>query len=320
MLLAAMTACGSESNSAPNTDATTTSTVPPSTVASTLPTTTASEPTFTLTADVTEGLVDQQTVSVTSSNGTGAGWLVQCDSEDLSVCWTGTPEMFDTFGTFVDGIAVIEVRRFIDGVDCAERPGRCVLRLAAGDEVALVPGSPMVELSFAPDAETRSALQLTVTPAVGLVDRQELTIEIANFPDTENRGLRIERCTTEATPRCAWVVIGDEPVVDGVIEFTTAMPRWLIDPAGEFAPVDCALTPCVIRVSYPGSPVAEAALGFDATQPAPDLPMLQVLPTADPRTFRVTGQGLTYGIGLTIMVCVGGAADVRADDPADRGP
>ncbi len=303
-LVGTMAACGSDDDSSSETTeaavATTITTVPPET--------TAPVGALTLTADVTDGLIDQQSVTVMGAGFDPEARVVQCDLEDLRVCWTGANS---TFGTFANGAATIEVRRIIPhdpDVDCAAEVGRCVLRLAIGDDIGLVPGAPLITLTFDPGSPQRSAVDLTVTPSSALVDGQEVAIEVSNLDGDAVEGLSILVCDAAETERCVEVPAGDAEPNGGAIVVPYGITRVLVDPAGQFEDVDCGLTPCVVRVTYPGSPSAQVELAFDPAQLVPDDPTLELVPTDDPRSFQVLGTSLAPGSGLTVVVCIQGQA------------
>ena len=303
-LVGTMAACRSDDDSSSSSEtteaavATTITTVPPET--------TAPAGALTLTADVTDGLIDQQTVTVMGAGFDPEARVVQCDLEDLRVCWAGANIVF---GTFASGTATIDVRRIIPHdpeVDCAAEVGRCVLRLAIGEDIGLVPGAPLITLTFDPDSPQRSAVDLTVTPSTALVDGQEVAIEVANLVGDAVEGLSIRVCDAAETGPCVEVPEGEAEPSGGAIVVPYVITRVLVDPAGQFEDVDCGLTRCVVRVSYPGSPSAQVELAFDPAQLVPDDPTLELVPTADPRSFQVLGASLAPGSGLTVVVCVQG--------------
>ena len=298
-----MTACGSDDESS---SSQTTEAAVATTITTVSPETTAPAGGLTLTADVTDGLIDQQSVTVMGEGFDPSARVVQCDLEDLRVCWTGANS---AFGTFANGTATIDVRRIIPHdpeVDCAAEVGRCVLRLAVGEDIGLVPGAPLITLTFDPRSPQRSAVDLTVTPSAALVDGQEVAIEVANLVGNAIEGLSIHVCDAADTEHCIEVPAGDAEPSGGAIVVSYIIVRALVDPAGQFEDVDCGLTPCVLRVSYPGSPNVQLEMAFDPAQLVPDDPTLELVPTDDPRSFQVLGASLAPGSGLTVVVCIQG--------------
>jgi hypothetical protein len=230
--------------------------------------------------------------------------------DDLQICWSGPDE---ASGAFVDGEAMIEVRRIAPGatgdgsdIDCAAGPGICVLRLAIGDDAGLVPGAPLVELTFDPDSPSRSLVEVTVTPNELLVDGQVIVIEASNLGDDSVDRLDLEVCAAAEVPWCIAVPLADAAPAGGSVAVDYTTVRELVDPTGTNGTVDCAVTSCFVRVRSPGSPVADVVLEFDASVPLFVEPSLELVPTDDPRGVQILGAGLTPGSGLTVVACVQG--------------
>lgn len=254
------------------------------------------------------GLVDKQAVDV---GGTGftpsrSYQLEQCvaGSEAVRGCTDVHGYAWSDPGGVLDGSIVL--RRIIDApggsVDCASAPGTCELLAFASSPDA----ASLASLDFDPDGPMPVPPSVTVEPATGLLDRQQVTISGTGF--VGGAWVDISTCEViagEVSYVCRWYDTNVTTDETGAFTTTLGLRRLL---SGGDDVVDCAVASCVVQaVTYDQlyeratSPVA-----FDPDAPLPPPPSLTADPStglADRQVVTLSGSGWTPGAYVSLEQC-----------------
>jgi hypothetical protein len=214
------------------------------------------------------GLKDRDEVHVKVPASTPGVWVLECLASDPRSCWAGETDSSGIIGP--ERVAVVSLRRSVlaqdtgKRVDCADAPGRCVLRLATGDEAATVPGTAVVKLTFVPDAPVAAAVtELRVEPNTGLRSGQEVEVVVTNVPDIFANGVVEVVLCADDSGRCQAVDIGVSVAPGATLDTTTTVSRLITTVS---PPIDCAQVKCSVRVVAPGlnPPVTPVPVSFVA--------------------------------------------------------
>jgi acetyl esterase/lipase len=266
-------------------------------------------PHITVAVSPADGLVDDQTVTVTGTS-TGTEWVqvTQCaaDGATSSACDSDFGSFTETApdGTFSVELAVKMVIRTEAGqdVDCRQGSGCVVVAVGEGTDLGDAATAPLV---FAPGAEPRPAPTLAVAPAVDLVDGQRLAVTGSGFSPGY---LALHQCAPGPDTVCRF--IDDvEAAADGTLATSAVVSARVVSWSGE--PVDCrsTLPRCELVVTPAGPQLSRAGrveLAFDPDGPLPPPPAVTVDPTAgivDPSPITVTGTDFTRGGPVTVALC-----------------
>lgn len=250
-----------------------------------------------------KNLVDQQTVAITLNGHAGRVNIQQCAAPE------GTEHLVCRYlggGKPDDGQLSMEssVSRFVAQIDCAERAGRCVIRVSEGHG-RVVASTP---LRFDPDGPLPPEIIVRARPRKDLVDFQSIEIIIKNRGD---RHAQIRQCAVidgelaEGSCRRLGFSSGESEGADDLDSVSAVVRRELSAPGAETA-WDCAQRPgaCVVAVDVHGEHSVEPqryeiALRFDPDGPAPAQLAMKVRPRrglADGQTVRIRVDALDgYG-------------------------
>ena len=240
-----------------------------------------------------EALADGQTVTVTGSGfvpGEAVG-IVQCSLEaarpdrggegaGVDACDIApfTALEADDLGAVTGTYAVQRAltTAWTGTVDCAERPGRCIVVIGSVSDYDRSGG---FGVSFATEGLAPVAVPtLAVSPAEDLADGDTVTVTGSGFPAGSTASLSL--CSLD--PSTCWAIgpQGGEPSGSGA-----PPPGALADDAGSFEVsaavwrhlpgpepgtyVDCALSPCVVRATSAERLDEAGTIEVEATIPAP---------------------------------------------------
>lgn len=213
-------------------------------------------------------------------------------------------------------------------IDCAERPGRCILAAGALSDYDRSGGFP---IAFATGGlQPLQVPSLVVTPADELVDGDVVRITGAGFPT--GSAVSLELCSLD--PASCWNIgesQGEPPdqdgnggwvsygpavgaVADGAGTFDVVTEVWRYFPGPTVGTyVDCATSPCAIRARAMAEEGADstvssppARLRFVAGGEPPSPAALSVAPREDVATgdrFTVAGSGFVPGSFLLVTHC-----------------
>jgi acetyl esterase/lipase len=273
------------------------------------------------------GLVDGQSVTVTTSGLAPDVFALLCAAapEDAADCdWTtgGAP-----LEPGADGPASGERRVYAlihterrGAVDCRVAHS-CVMTATSFAGMDPLDGSVSAPLTFDPEAPLLPAPAITVTPATGLADGDAIRVDGHDLGHRGAIGVEILQCGPQPTfDGCRSLVDPGteppEPQPDGTLTFETHVWRVIRTDSGD---IDCraGADPCqIVATTRPWETLdapwaARAALGFDpAAPPAPD-PTLDVSPTTelgDVTELTVLGRAFTPGGAVRVSICAAGAA------------
>ena len=269
-----------------------------------------------LTATPTTGLVDGTPITATATGLPADAYvaIALCPAGELAVdrCvvtyegvgWTEG----DTFAAIVPARTLLPAA---DGtVDCREE-GACVIAVGLYDGAAgETRVAASVPLAYDPAAAPAPLPALTVTPAAGLHDLDEVTVAVTGLP--AGTFAIVEQCAATPFgeyPSCDWESSSyGVAAPDGTL--TATLPVSVLLP-GPGQPVDCR-TPqaCVIGVRWGDTPatttVASIAFAADA-EPAPR-PAVTVTPATglvDGQVVDVAASGLVPGTYVSVFQCTG---------------
>ena len=289
-----------------------------------------------------EALADGQTVTVTGSGfvpGEAVG-IVQCSLEaarpdrggegaGVDACDIApfTALEADDLGAVTGTYAVQRAltTAWTGTVDCAERPGRCIVVIGSVSDYDRSGG---FGVSFATDGLAPLAVPgLSVSPAEDLADGDTVLITGSGLPP--DAMVHLSLCSLD--PSTCWGIgaPGGEPsggsgeapaplVTDGAGGFEVPAAVWRHLPGPEPGTyVDCALSPCVVRATVagpaPGGGTAEATaapapvrLGFRGGGEGPRPGSIAVSPTEGVEvgdTVVVTGAGFSPGEQVSVVQC-----------------
>jgi hypothetical protein len=222
-----------------------------------------------------------------------------------------------------DADVVVTALRILVGpdgrlLDCLDPALRCELEVR--DDTG---ASAAVRLWFDPDLPLPGPPSLFVDPAVGLGDRDEVRVVVAELLGTT---YDLELCPREPGRggACAPVGSGSVRGPSGLATLAVRLPRLLADGGGT---VDCAMAPgCELRLSgaHPTDPagVRSAVMAFDPGRPL----LLPLVAFERPAAGGPPGIVVaTAGSALpTVALCAAGAPDETCrrvvGSPEPRGP
>ena len=273
--------------------------------------------TVTVTPDT--GITNFQTVTVAGSGYDVSG---QFPGVGVTVCKTGSTAdgdcvgnqsfaQLDPSGAFSTTLTLRRIVHFSSGdFDCGSAPAVCEVRAVS---FAGTPRVGRAVFSFAPGPPPPPPA-ITVTPDVGLVSRQSVTIAGSNFaPDTF---VQISECPAGVPGTGPCNFFGSPAAhTDGTGAFTATfnvargINSFFSFPAGV---VDCGDAPgaCVINAtSYDNGDSASAPIAFDASVPVP-VPAVTVTPSldlAERQVVAVDASGFQAGESVYVEECPAGA-------------
>ena len=247
-----------------------------------------------LQVDETEGLVHDQPLVVTGS-GFGPGEEVnlhQCSIGGFSgiqQCSAGNVGYLAVADNDGNIAVTVPAQRSVvrhDGItDCATDEFGCFLISQR------VPAPNITRLSFDPDGPPGPQPQMTIEPAVDLVEGQVVQVTVSELPF--DGPADINQCVAvDLVTRCNPASTSVN-VVDGSLAAEVTVTRGIT--LSGLNPVDCAEADCNLRVSVAGAQLVEGQISFDPEGPEPELPELIVEPSTglahlDSVEIRITGR------------------------------
>jgi acetyl esterase/lipase len=255
------------------------------------------------TVDVSgEGVVDRS-LAIVQCRAAPAGWS---DCDDETTGYVEAPE-----GTFSQPYEVFAILGTGTGdqVDCRQADA-CVLA-AVGEDGDWAAGVTTVPLAFAPDGPLLPAPTLTLTPAEGLVDGQQVEVVGRGFTrGSAMWNMQIHQCAPSPAPeRCRTSFDRFIPVdEDGGFTFTLPVTARVETADGlhdcRTGPERCSLVATTSGVTSPRA--ASAELVFDPDGPLLPEPVVEVEPAAglgDFTSVAIDGSDFTPGSRVTVQVC-----------------
>lgn len=265
------------------------------TVTSTAPTTTAAAP-----------VEDQRRVVVEPADGLRDGQPLQVEIRRppsqilVDICVTDDgdnrgcaffPRTTRTSASYTERAARFIVTRAGRIVDCAERKGRCVLRVYNVADVALEYDPSVPSPAFGYNAD----------PTTSLRGRDSVHLS----GTTPAKSMVVSQCVATPAPKPICVpVTGIAPTNSGSFSGDVAVSRALVGPDRDY---DCAKEACELRLLpelMDGPALARFDLSFSATEPfAPSSVRLESSTIHDGDSVTVRGSELVAGAFVSVQVC-----------------
>lgn len=272
----------------------------------------------------TEGLVAGQTVEITGTGFTWSEWVdvYQCRAPVMSFqdCDSSTQDTFEVSpdGTFQAEHSVVALVDLASGgsVDCREAAERCALVMTPAGSGFEARKRADVPLTFDPDREPGTRVDLLVDPATDLVDGQ--VVEVSASGLTPDAWLELYQCPASiASWSCTWIG-GGLIDSDGGLRTQVAVVAVLDDETDcRTAPEPCQLVGAINgRLSPSRSPRDGLHFAADGElQPPPTIDVTPSAELAEGEQVTVTGDGFRPQESVSIELCTSGGPDrVCADD------